>query len=166
MRIWATMMWCVPTGRLSDSNLYSIRALLFNTSGWLHKYFRSLNCDPKFPSVETNQNLLIAWTEKTNASRLTRYVKKNTLNAKLIDQWAKNIPTPYTWENLLNKSGITWRQLSDDDKNSAHELNGAIELIIKKPSVMKRPLITKNDLILTLGYDENLFQKIYLWVKL
>ena len=101
------------------------------------------------------------WLDEHSIDFVFFEVKKNTLNAKLIDQWAKNIPTPYTWENLLNKSGITWRQLSDDDKNSAHELNGAIELIIKKPSVMKRPLITKNDLILTLGYDENLFQKIY-----
>jgi len=102
------------------------------------------------------------WLDEHSIDFVFFDVKKNTLNAKLIDQWTKNIPTPYTWENLLNKSGITWRQLSDDDKNSAHELNGAIELIIKKPSVMKRPLITKNDLILTLGYDENLFQKIYL----
>jgi len=102
------------------------------------------------------------WLDEHSIDFVFFDVKKNTLNAKLIDQWAKNIPAPYTWEKLLNKSGITWRQLSDDDKNSAHELNGAIELIIKKPSVMKRPLITKNDLILTLGYDENLFQKIYL----
>ena len=36
-------------------------------------------------------------------------VKKSVLNVSLLETWMENIPEPYTWENLINKSGMTWR---------------------------------------------------------
>lgn len=89
-------------------------------------------------------------------------VKKNILNSNLIESWSSNLPKQYNWENLINKSGLTWRNLSAKDKKDAQDLNGAVNLILKKPSVMKRPIVSKNNKIITIGFDENLFKETYL----
>ncbi len=44
-------------------------------------------------------------------------VKKVDLTTNLINDWIKNICSPYTTENLINKTGMTWRKLSEDEKN-------------------------------------------------
>jgi arsenate reductase len=69
------------------------------------------------------------------------------------------MPNHYSWDRLINKSGTTWRNLSDDEKNMALKPKTAIELILQKPSVMKRPVIIKNNKVLTIGYDESEFDK-------
>ena len=102
------------------------------------------------------------WLANNNIEFQFHDVKKNTLDVSLISSWAKKLPEPYTWENIVNKSGITWRQLEDNDKNIATDLTGAIGLILKKPSLMKRPIITRNDKVITIGFDEKLFEEIYL----
>jgi arsenate reductase len=43
-------------------------------------------------------------------------VKKVDLTTNLINDWIKNISPPYTAENLVNKTGMTWRKLSEDEK--------------------------------------------------
>ena len=98
------------------------------------------------------------WLANNNIEFQFHDVKKNTLDVSLISSWAKKLPEPYTWENIVNKSGITWRQLEDNDKNIATDLTGAIGLILKKPSLMKRPIITRNDKVITIGFDEKLFE--------
>ena len=42
---------------------------------------------------------------------------KKSEEVKIDDEWMNNIPKPYTWENLINKSGMTWRKLPDSEKN-------------------------------------------------
>ena len=44
-------------------------------------------------------------------------VKKVDLTTNLINDWIKNICSPYTAEHLVNKTGVTWRKLSEDEKN-------------------------------------------------
>ena len=69
------------------------------------------------------------------------------------------MPNHYSWDRLINKSGTTWRNLRDDEKTMALKPKTATELILQKPSVMKRPVIIKNNKVLTIGYDESEFDK-------
>ena len=39
-------------------------------------------------------------------------VKKVDLTTNLINDWIKKISSPYTAENLINKTGMNWRNLS------------------------------------------------------
>jgi len=89
-------------------------------------------------------------------------VKKNVLDKNLLNSWMKNLPANLRWEQLINKAGITWRQLSEEDKLSAENTQGAIQLILKKPSVMKRPVITENNQVLSIGYDDTHFKENFL----
>lgn len=47
-------------------------------------------------------------------------VKKGILDEKTLSEWIENLPNGYSWESLVNKSGITWRKLDDEQKNSGH----------------------------------------------
>ena len=85
-------------------------------------------------------------------------VKKNTLQKEFIATWMSEMPNDYSWNELINKSGTTWRNLSDDEKNMALKPKTAIELILQKPSVMKRPVIIKNKKVITIGYNETDFE--------
>ena len=86
-------------------------------------------------------------------------IKKVDLTSNLINNWIKNISTPYTSENLINKTGMTWRKLSEDEKKLPLTKENIISLIKKYPTAMKRPLITNEGDVLAIGYDENIYEE-------
>ena len=96
----------------------------------------------------------LTWLEEKKISYEFLDVKKSVLNESLLGGWMNNIPKPYTWENLINKSGMTWRKLPDSEKNMKLDKKQAIKLIMENASIMKRPIILKNKKILTIGFDE------------
>ena len=89
-------------------------------------------------------------------------LKKGILNIDILNEWIQNMPVNYSWESLVNKSGMTWRKLDDVQKESASDIKGALALIIEKPSVMKRPIIVNGKKIFTIGYNETIFQEKFL----
>ena len=86
-------------------------------------------------------------------------IKKVDLTSNLINNWIKNISTPYTSENLINKTGMTWRKLSEDEKKLPLTKANIISLIKKYPTAMKRPLITNEGDVLAIGFDENIYEE-------
>ena len=48
------------------------------------------------------------------------------------------------WEALVNKQSRTWRELPDDRKASL-DRDSALELLVEKPTLMKRPAIDCGD---------------------
>ena len=89
-------------------------------------------------------------------------LKKDSLNINILKDWVQNMPVNYSWESLVNKSGMTWRKLDDVEKESASDIKGALALIIEKPSVMKRPVIVEGKKIFTIGYNETIFEEKFL----
>ena len=96
----------------------------------------------------------LTWLEEKKIPYEFLDVKKSVLSESLLKVWMNNIPKPYTWETLINKSGMTWRKLPDSKKNIELDKKQAINLIIENASIMKRPVILKNKKILTIGFDE------------
>ena len=86
-------------------------------------------------------------------------VKKIDLTTNLINDWINNISSPYTSENLINKTGMTWRKLSGDEKKIPFSMENIINLIQKYPTAMKRPLITLEKKVLVIGFDENIYEE-------
>jgi arsenate reductase (glutaredoxin) len=82
------------------------------------------------------------------------YKAKGITRDKL-QQWCGQVG----WEALLNKRGTTWRQLEESVKESIRSEEQAITLMMEKTSVIKRPLIEKQDKVLLLGFDELLYQR-------
>jgi arsenate reductase len=74
--------------------------------------------------------------------------KKDGCTTALIRQFLAH----FSWQELLNTRGTTWRKLSDSEKNSLNT-ESAIELMQRQPSIIKRPLL-QQDSIWILGFNE------------
>ena len=59
------------------------------------------------------------------------------------------------WERLLNRSGTTFRKLSDADKQGLDETR-ALALMEAHPSMIRRPVIEADGALLV-GFDPNLY---------
>ncbi|GAB2562049.1 ArsC family reductase [Spirosoma areae] len=72
--------------------------------------------------------------------------KKQGIDRKTIEHWLTQKP----WADLVNRAGMTWRQLPDAEKPTDAE--GALALMLERPSVIRRPLIEANGNIVALGF--------------
>lgn len=81
--------------------------------------------------------------------------KKLGISNTQLTQWCKQVG----WENLVNKKGATWRQLGPELQLTITSQKAAIGLMCEKTSIIKRPLITINDKIILLGFDETEYKK-------
>ena len=63
------------------------------------------------------------------------------------------------WEQVLNKRGTTYRQLTDEQKATLSETT-VIELLLEFPAMIKRPLLDV-DGALTLGFKADNYATIY-----
>lgn len=62
--------------------------------------------------------------------------KKSGITAARLEEWADAVG----WEKLLNKSGLTFRRLSDAEKADLTR-DTAIALMVAQPSMIKRPVL-------------------------
>ena len=60
----------------------------------------------------------------------------------------------FGWGKVLNRKGMTWRNLSADEQNKITDKDSAIELMIEKTSIIKRPILDSGSNQL-LGFDES-----------
>lgn len=100
----------------------------------------------------------IAWLDQNNVNFTFIDVKKN-LTDEHLRSWFKSLPENITPGMFVNQKGLTWRKLDEDEKSNINSKEGIISLIINKPSVMKRPVVTKNNQVMTLGFNEENFKK-------
>ncbi len=89
-----------------------------------------------------------AWLDQQHLSHTFHDFKKSGINREHLTDWARKAG----WETLLNRRGTTWRQLPDIDKARVVDQASAIDLMLDKPSVIKRPVLTCNDTLLV-GFD-------------
>ncbi len=75
--------------------------------------------------------------------------KKQIPTESLLLGWLSNVGS----DVLINRKGTTWRALTADQQLLAQTQAGAIELMISKPSIIKRPVLQQEGRIL-LGFDE------------
>ena len=80
--------------------------------------------------------------------------KKAGLTTDAIRHWLKAVP----WEALINKKGMTWRNLPDAKKASVIDEASAIALMLDATSVIKRPVLCTDNAVL-LGFTPDLYQQ-------
>lgn len=76
--------------------------------------------------------------------------KKLGLDTATAQSWLQQQP----WEKLINRSGMTWRNLSDAEKNAVIDAASAQTLMQEKTSVIKRPIVMKDHQIIAIGFQE------------
>lgn len=83
--------------------------------------------------------------------------KKKGVSETDLANWLKQIPQ----EKLINRAGLTWRGLDEKIKITITDDKSAISLMQAKTSLIKRPILVKNDVVLCVGFDENRYAEIF-----
>jgi arsenate reductase len=97
----------------------------------------------------------IDWLNKNKVEFEFHDYKKSAITEAKLKEWCKQIG----WESLVNKRGTTWRQLDEAIQKKVTDEKSAIALMMEKTSVIKRPLIEKNDNVVVLGFDESEYKQ-------
>jgi Spx/MgsR family transcriptional regulator len=82
--------------------------------------------------------------------------KKQGVSAELLNSWLAQMP----WEKLVNRSGMTWRNLSEAEKAAVIDAPSALNLMLEKSSVIKRPVLVKDGKIISVGFTEVIYKEL------
>jgi len=76
------------------------------------------------------------WLDSHNINYQFHDYRKQGIDQALVSRFCQALG----WEAVLNKRGTTYRQLTDEQKQSLNE-NSAIELMVELPAMIKRPIL-------------------------
>ncbi len=97
------------------------------------------------------------WLDENGVAYEFHDFKKLGIDEATIKQWLTQQP----WEKLVNRAGMTWRNLSDAEKAAVTDDMSATQLMMAKTSVIKRPLLVKDGALTALGFDETTYQQLF-----
>ncbi len=96
-----------------------------------------------------------AWLESHGVQYEFHDWKKQGVDPALLAKWMKAV----SWQEVVNRKGITWRKLSDAEKNAVTDDASAIKLLLEKPSAIRRPAFEYQDK-LVLGFDPAIYEQV------
>ncbi len=88
-----------------------------------------------------------AWLDKHKVDYAFHDYKAAGIERERLERWAKKVG----WETLLNRAGTTFKKLPDKDKTGVTEAK-AIALMLKQPSMIKRPVLDTGGGKLLVGF--------------
>lgn len=97
------------------------------------------------------------WLVQHNIAVEFHDFKKKGLTPELAQRWLQQV----AWDKLVNRNGMTWRGLPDEQKSSINNAATALPLMLEKTSVIKRPLLEQDGKLLHIGFDEAGYRKIF-----
>jgi arsenate reductase len=77
-----------------------------------------------------------AWLADHGVDYAFHDYKARGIDRPHLEKWAKQLG----WETLLNRSGLTFRNLPEEDRRDI-DADRAIELMLAHPSMIKRPVL-------------------------
>jgi arsenate reductase len=89
-----------------------------------------------------------AWLTDHGIAHHFHDFKKAGVPADRLEAWLQAVGA----ETLVNRRGTTWRQLPPADQAAASLPDGARALMLRQPSVIKRPVVDWGGAI-TVGFD-------------
>lgn len=105
------------------------------------------------PNCDTVKKAL-TWLESHQHAHTFHDFKKQGLSTEIVALWLKAVP----WESLINKKGLTWRNLTEAKKNAVLDAVSATALMLENPSVIKRPVLCTPSAVLV-GFTPELYQQ-------
>jgi arsenate reductase (glutaredoxin) len=76
------------------------------------------------------------WLDQNRVGYAFHDYKKDGVERTQLEAWCKKLG----WEALLNRAGMTFRKLSEKDKEGLNA-GKAIKLMLEHPSMIKRPVL-------------------------
>jgi arsenate reductase len=94
------------------------------------------------------------WLEDHSVPYSFHDFRVDGINKTLVNNFLKQIDL----ETLINKRGTTWRKLSDEEKEIKNKTQ-AVELMIKNPTIIKRPVLELNNKLIV-GFSDEIYESI------
>ena len=94
-----------------------------------------------------------AWLDKHRVEYAFHDYKTAGIDRERLERWAKKT----SWEILLNRAGTTFKKLPDKDKEGLSETK-AIGLMLKQPSMIKRPVLDAGGGRLLVGFNPDAYK--------
>ena len=92
------------------------------------------NCD--------NVRAAQTWLDSNSVDYIFLDLRSDLFVRHILGKWLEKIE----WSDLLNKRSTTWRGLDDKDRNDLDEAR-AMTLMMKHPTLIKRPVLQKGEII-------------------
>ncbi len=93
-----------------------------------------------------------AWLNKQHLAYTFHDYKKEGITKQKLLQWCDR----FGWENVLNKTGTTFKKLSKEEQAFIHTKKRAIAFLEKNTSAIKRPIVEKDEFLL-IRFDEKMY---------
>jgi len=94
-----------------------------------------------------------AWLDKHGVEYSFHDYKTAGIDRERLERWVKKAG----WEILLNRAGTTFKKLPDKDKSNLSETK-AIGLMLKQPSMIKRPVLDAGGGKLLVGFNPETYK--------
>jgi len=95
-----------------------------------------------------------AWLEKHGVAYDFHDYKSAGVERERLEAWEKKVG----WETLLNRAGMTFRKLPDKDK-AGIDARKAVALMLKQPSIIKRPVLDLGRGKIVVGFKPEVYQE-------
>lgn len=92
--------------------------------------------------------------EEKGIAFTTYDLRKDGLSAGLLEHILERVPLV----NVVNKRSKTWRELSQEEQDSLD--TSARQLLVKHPTLLKRPLLEVDDETIVVGYRDGDYDKL------
>jgi arsenate reductase len=84
--------------------------------------------------------------------------KKDGLEAPKVEAWlSQELP-----EVLLNTRGTTFRKLEEHQKENFKDKAMAFEIMMGNPSVIKRPVLEKDEKVIAVGFKPEMYSVLFI----
>tara|TARA_B100001057_G_C22432024_1_gene787825 strand:+ start:204 stop:599 length:396 start_codon:yes stop_codon:yes gene_type:complete len=95
------------------------------------------------------------WLENQQVDYHFHDYRKHGIDKPMVEQFCHQLG----WENVINKRGTTYRQLSQEQKDSLNETS-VIQLLVDQPAMIKRPILSHGEQ-LHVGFKPDTYQSIF-----
>ena len=95
------------------------------------------------------------WLESQHVNYDFHDYRKHGVDKPMVEQFCRQLG----WENVINKRGTTYRQLSQEQKDSLDEIS-VIQLLVDQPAMIKRPILCHREQ-LYVGFKPDTYQSIF-----
>ncbi len=97
-----------------------------------------------------------AWLDKHGVEYAFHDYKSAGIERERLERWAKKAG----WETIINRAGLTFKKLPDKDKQGLTEKK-AIALMLKQPSMIKRPVLELSGSRLLVGFAPETYKQAF-----
>lgn len=108
------------------------------------------------PNCDTVKKVL-TWLKVNKIDFEFHDYKKEGAPTQKLNEWV----TQRNWDELLNKKSTTWRELDIKTQEKLKDAKSAVKLMNEHTSLIKRPVIEKENEIIAVGFKEEEYKKIF-----